>query len=72
MSVIFLPLYGYVATLIPAKNRAWFICLKFLHLARFLRCQRGLAHVVILLLKSPHRAFLGLARGELRQKEEGR
>lgn len=50
------------------QNRARFGHLNFLHLARFLRCQRGLAYLAVLLLKSPHRAFLGLTRGYLRQK----
>ena len=51
------------------QNRARFGHLNFLHLARFLRCQRGLAYLAVLLLKSPHRAFLGLTRGYLRQKK---
>ncbi len=46
------------------QNRARVIYLNFRYLARFLRCQGGLAYLVVLLLKSPHRAFLGLTRAE--------
>lgn len=52
------------------QNRARFGHLNLLHLARFLRCLARLAYLVVLLLKSPHRAFLGLTRGYLRQKEK--
>ena len=46
------------------QNRARVIYFNFRYLARFLRCQWGLAYLVVLLLKSPHKVFLGLTRAE--------
>jgi len=47
------------------QNRAKVVYLNFRYLARFLRCQGGLAVLlVVLVLKSSHRAFLGLTRAE--------
>ena len=51
------------------QNRARVIYLNFRYLARFLRYQGGLAYLVVIVLKSPHRAFFGLTRGYLRQKK---
>ena len=51
------------------QNRARAVYLTLLHLARFLRYQRCSAYLAALLIKSPHRAFLGLTRGYLRQKK---
>lgn len=52
------------------QNRARLVYLNFPHSARFLRYQWGSAYLVVLLLKSPHRAFLWLTRGYLRQKKK--
>ena len=46
--------------------RSWFT---FSQIARILRYSARLAYLIASFLKSPHRAFLGLRRGYLRQKE---